>query len=58
MNLTDSAKDEVKYLFEKFKPDNETGYTQEESKNIVTNSLKNILTADQRAKFVELIQAK
>jgi hypothetical protein len=44
MNLTDNAKNEVKDLFEKFKPDNETGYTQEESKNIVTNSLKSILS--------------
>ncbi len=43
MNLTDDAKNEIKNLFDKFKPGNETEYSQKESKNIVTNSLKSIL---------------
>ena len=42
MNLTDDAKGEVKDLFEKFNPENTT-YNKEETSNIITSSLKQIL---------------
>jgi hypothetical protein len=46
IHLNDDAKNEVKELFDKFKPGNDTGFSKEETNNIITSSLKSILGDD------------
>jgi hypothetical protein len=53
MNLNEDAQNEVKSLFEQFKPGN-SDFSAEDSKNIVTNALKSILSNDENYNHIEI----